>query len=101
MRRQVFEKLKAEMRPLDEHIHFPNPFKPDAISESIGAIGGVDTCFGGVGYHGHVAFNEAPRSRWHAISVQQMRESLTRVVMLGEDSIVVQSIGSAGGSCDL
>lgn len=101
MRKMVFEKLLPELRPAPENLHFPNPFAPDRISEAIRAAGGVDTCFGGVGYHGHVAFNEPPISRWYQVSVEEMRESLTRVVALGDDSIVVQSILSAGGSCDL
>jgi glucosamine-6-phosphate deaminase len=32
------------------------------------------------------------------VSVDDLRNSLTRVVVLGADSIVVQSIGSSGGS---
>jgi glucosamine-6-phosphate deaminase len=60
-------------------------------------LGGIDCCFGGIGYHGHVAFNEPPLSRWRKITVEELRESLTRVVILGDDSIVVQSIHSAGG----
>lgn len=101
MRRNVFEKLDAELRPPAEHLYFPSPFAPDAISDAIRAAGGVDTCFGGIGYHGHVAFNDPPISRWYKITPEQMRASLTRVVCLGDDSIVVQSIASAGGSCDL
>ncbi len=101
MRRQVFEKLDADLRPDPAHVHFPDPFDPDEIGEQIRAAGGIDTCFGGIGYHGHVAFNEPPISRWHRISIQQLRESRTRVVMLGDDSVVAQSISSAGGSSDL
>jgi glucosamine-6-phosphate deaminase len=100
MRRQVFEKLGAELRPDPSHTHFPNPFNPDEISKQIAAVGGIDTCYGGIGYHGHVAFNEPPVSRWHRISVKQLRESRTRVVTLGDDSILVQSISCAGGSSD-
>jgi len=101
MRRQVFEKLDPELRPGPDHVHFPSPFDPDRISEEIRRVGGVDTCFGGIGYHGHVAFNEPLISRWHQISVQQLRDSRARVVMLGDDSIVMQSIYSTGGSPDL
>jgi len=100
MRRNLYDKLDPELRPHPENLHFPDPFAPDAISEAMRAVGGIDTCFGGIGYHGHVAFNEPPISRWYKISAQEMRESLTRVVVLGDDSIVVQSIASAGGSCD-
>ncbi|MGH9431300.1 MAG: 6-phosphogluconolactonase [Terriglobia bacterium] len=98
MRRQVFEKIDPELCPDAAHLHFPSPFAPDAISQSIQDAGGIDTCFGGVGYHGHVAFNEPPISRWFKVTAQELRESRTRVVALGDDSIVVQSISSSGGS---
>ncbi|MGH9402694.1 MAG: 6-phosphogluconolactonase [Terriglobia bacterium] len=99
MRSQVFDKLSPELRPPPDHLHFPNPFKPDAISEKIREVGGVDTCFGGVGYHGHIAFNDPPISRWFQVTLDELRNSLTRVVALGDDSIVVQSLQCAGGSC--
>ena len=83
-----------------DHIHVPDPFRPDEISERLAALGGADVCFGGIGYHGHVAFNDPPISRWHKVTVEQLRGSLTRVVALGDDSIVVQSIGCAGGNCE-
>jgi glucosamine-6-phosphate deaminase len=74
MRRQVFAKLDPELRPGADHTHFPNPFNPDEISRQIAAVDGIDTCFGGIGYHGHVAFNDPPISRWHRVSIQQLRE---------------------------
>lgn len=100
MRREVFAKLDPSLGFTQNHVVFPSPFNPDAISERILAAGGVDTCYGGIGYHGHVAFNEPPISRWYQITPQQLRESLTRVVALGDDSVVVQSINCSGGSCD-
>lgn len=99
LKRELFAKIDPDLRPPARQIHVPNPFAPDAISEALAAVGGADVCYGGVGYHGHVAFNEPPLSRWHSVTIEQLRQSLTRVVVLGADSIVVQSIGSAGGSC--
>jgi len=98
MRREVFGKLDPAIRIPDDQAFFPHPFRPDEIGKKISDLGGIDCCFGGIGFHGHVAFNEPPLSRWHRVSVAELRESLTRVVALGDDSIVVQSIGSAGGS---
>ncbi|HUX11197.1 MAG TPA: hypothetical protein VMW51_11170 [Terriglobia bacterium] len=98
MRHQVFEKLDPALGFAADRVVFPSPFRPDEISERIQAVGGIDTCYGGIGYHGHVAFNEPPISRWYRITPQEMRESKTRVVVLGDDSIVVQSINCAGGS---
>ncbi|MGH9469297.1 MAG: 6-phosphogluconolactonase [Terriglobia bacterium] len=101
MRREVFGRLDEGLRPDAANTHFPSPFQPDAISERIREAGGVDTCYGGIGTHGHVAFNEPPISRWREIRVEELRNSLTRVVVLGEDSLVVQSIHSSGGSAEL
>ena len=98
MRRQVIARLDPELRPDEARVHFPDPFNPDEMARAMTAAGGVDTCYGGIGYHGHVAFNDPPISRWFRVSAEEMRQSTTRVVMLGDDSIVVQSIGSTGGS---
>jgi glucosamine-6-phosphate deaminase len=97
MRREFFAKLDPDLRIPDDHCFFPHPFRIDEISEAIERVGGVDCCYGGVGYHGHVAFNDPPLSRWYRLPVEELRNSLTRVVALGDDSIVVQSIHSSGG----
>ena len=96
MRRELLRKIDVELRIPDEQYHFPHPFRPDEISAQIERVGGIDCCYGGIGYHGHVAFNEPPLSRWRQVSVEQLRNSLTRVVALGDDSIVVQSIHCSG-----
>lgn len=98
LQRELFGKIDADLRmPADHHVT-PHPFRIDEFSEALAKVGGADCCFGGIGYHGHVAFNEPYISRWYRVTVEQMRESLTRVVALGDDSIVVQSIHSAGGN---
>ncbi|MBS1824656.1 MAG: 6-phosphogluconolactonase [Acidobacteria bacterium] len=98
VQRELFGKIDPELRMPAEHHIVPHPFRIDEFSEALERVGGADCCFGGIGYHGHVAFNEPWISRWNRITVDQMRESLTRVVALGDDSIVVQSIHSAGGN---
>ncbi len=98
MRRELFGKLDEEIRIPADHCFFPHPFRIDEIGDKIRELGGIDCCWGGIGYHGHVAFNEPPISRWFRLSVEELRASLTRVVALGDDSIVVQSIHSSGGN---
>ena len=92
MQREVFDQLDYELRPPPEQCHFPHPFYPDEISAAIEQAGGIDVCYGGI------ALNEPPPSRWGRISVDELRDSLTRVVTLSDHSIVVQSIACAGGS---
>lgn len=97
MRREVYAKLSPALRPPEGNIFFPRVDRLDAISAEIARVGGIDCCYGGIGYHGHVAFNEPPLSRWSRVSVDELRASLTRIVALGDDSIVVQSIHCSGG----
>lgn len=98
LRRELLGRLDPELRPPDSQLWTPSPFTPDRISQALAGLGGADVCYGGIGYHGHVAFNEPPLSRWYRISIDELRQSLTRVVVLGSDSIVVQSIHCAGGN---
>jgi len=101
IRREIFGRLDPDLRPAEDHMFFPNALHIDEISRIIERVGGIDCCYGGIGYHGHVAFNEPPLSRWRRISVEQLRGSLTRILELGDDSIVVQSIHCSGGGAAL
>jgi len=98
MRRNLFDLLDREIRIPEDHIHFPHPFRIDEISKKIQEVGGIDTCYGGIGYHGHIAFNEPPISRWYKISKEEFRNSLTRVLHLSDDTFVVNSFCGAGGN---
>ena len=98
LRRELHGRIDAELRIPESQHYVPHPFRIGEISERMEALGGADACFGGIGYHGHVAFNEPWISRWTRVSAGEMRASLTRVTPLGADSIVVQSIHSAGGN---
>ncbi|GAB4345070.1 MAG: hypothetical protein Kow0099_25010 [Candidatus Abyssubacteria bacterium] len=49
-----------------EQIHFPEPEHPERMQEAIDAVGGIDTCYGGIGIHGHVAFNEPEEGVEHS-----------------------------------
>ena len=97
MRREVFAKLDPENRIPDQHIHFPDPLDLDRVSQQIASVRGIDTCFGGIGIHGHVAFNEPPISRWFKLTPDQFRQSLTRIVPLAPETVIMNSIRATGG----
>lgn len=90
--------LDSELRLPEEQLHFPDPLNLDQISQAIRGVGGIDTCYGGVGYHGHIAFNEPPISRWYKLTPDQFRSSLTRIVPLAPETIVMNSIRATGGN---
>ena len=98
MQRHVFDQLDDDLRIPGDQVHFPDPLALDRISEQIQAVGGIDTCYAGVGYHGHIAFNEPPNSGWHKVSAAQFRNSLTRIVPLAPDTIVMNSTWNTGGN---
>lgn len=98
IQRALFDRLDPELRIPAEQVHFPDPLNLDEISRRIEAVGGIDTCYGGIGYHGHVAFNEPPISRWYKLTPEQFRNSLTRIVPLAPETIVMNSIRATGGN---
>ena len=98
MQRVVFDQLDPPLRPPAEQTLFPDPLNLDWISRRIEEVGGIDTCYGGVGYHGHIAFNEPPISRWYKLTPEQFRQSLTRVLPLAPETIVMNSIRATGGN---
>jgi glucosamine-6-phosphate deaminase len=98
MFKNLFDKLDPALRIPDDQVHFPDPLNIDAISQKITEVGGIDTCYGGLGYHGHIAFNEPPISRWYKLSSEQYRNSLTRLVHLAPETIVINSSYNTGGN---
>jgi glucosamine-6-phosphate deaminase len=52
-----FSEIEVNLLPDDSRIHFPDE---NNIEELAGMMksGGITTCYGGIGIHGHVAFNE-------------------------------------------
>jgi glucosamine-6-phosphate deaminase len=97
MRKNFYEPVASELEVPEEQRHFPNVYKIDEISERIREAGGVDTTYGGVGYRGHIAFNEPPRSPWFSISPEEFRDSKTRILNLNDDTLIAQSQRVAGG----
>jgi len=94
----VFGKLDQELRIPYDQVHFPDPLDLDAISNKILEIGGIDTCYGGIGYHGHIAFNEPPNNLYSKVSIEDFMESKTRIVHLNPDTLVMNSIWNTGGN---
>jgi glucosamine-6-phosphate deaminase len=100
MTRNFYEAVDVALGvPLDQR-HFPNVARIDEISEKIKEVGGVDSVYGGIGYRGHIAFNEAPRSPWYRISKEEFRNSKTRILNLNDDTLIALSQRGAGGCSD-
>jgi glucosamine-6-phosphate deaminase len=101
MTRNFYGKIDAELNIPTEQRHFPSIYAIDAIAEAIAKVGGVDSVFGGIGYRGHIAFNEPPRSPWYKISKEEFRKSTTRILHLNEDTLIALSHRGAGGCSEI
>ncbi len=97
----VFEdfiaQLDEDLRPSRSHWVVPDPFDIERVQKFFDSKGGVDICYGGVGVHGHIAFNEPPVSRYGKISLAEFSASKTRVVILAPETFVINALRAKGG----
>jgi glucosamine-6-phosphate deaminase len=92
MRREFYDLLDEELRPPPGQRWFPDPFAPEAIEAKIDEVtggSGVDVCYGGVGEHGHLAFNEAPDllSHYSLLTPAEFKASRTRSLRLNPETL--------------
>lgn len=97
MRKNLFERIDAELRPPEANLNFPSPQNMHAYSQMLHDAGGADLCYGGFGYSGHIANNEPPASRWWHITLEEMRNSQTRILPLNDETLVAFAHRAAGG----
>ena len=97
MNKYFFNLIDKELRIPDERKWFPDPFDPDAIEDEIKKVAGIDTVYGGIGFHGHIAFNEPIDQYFIRLTPQEFKNLKTRVIDLNPDTFVVNSVRAPGG----
>lgn len=97
MKRNFYAPMDPDLAIPESQRHFPSIYDLEGISKAIEAVGGVDTTYGGIGYRGHIAFNEPPRSPWYSVSDEDFCQSKTRILHLNDDTLVALSHRAAGG----
>lgn len=101
MLREFYNRIEPELTIPDSQRYFPDPLDLDGISHAIDRLGGVDTAYGGIGYHGHIALNEPLYSPWYTVTIDDYRRSKTRILHLTDDTIIALSQRMAGGCTHL
>jgi glucosamine-6-phosphate deaminase len=98
MNRNFFDLIDQDLGLLKENIIFPDPLDPDNNMNKIDDLGGIDVCYGGIGFHGHIAFNEPYDTYFTGMTIEKFLNSKTRVVELNPDTFIINSICGIGGN---
>jgi glucosamine-6-phosphate deaminase len=97
MREQFFARIRPELRPKDENIHFPTRDKLADYSRRIEELGGADVCYGGIGWGGHIAFWEPQLGDEFGDDVDAYMQAGARLVELHPMTIMQNALHSFGG----
>ncbi len=96
--RELLDRLRPDLAHPSSQLHFPDTRHLDAVSAAIARLGGIDSCYGGIGIHGHIAFNEPPISRWFTVTPAEFKASQTRLVQLAPETVVMNASRGASGN---
>ncbi len=97
MTRIFYDPIDKELAVPLEQRHFPSIYDIDGLSKAIEAVGGIDTMYSGIGYRGHIAYNEPPIDPWNTITEDEFKNSKTRILKLNVDTIIAMSERTTGG----
>ena len=99
MHEMLFSKFDPALGFREENAHFPDPAAPDVYDPAIAAAGGLDLQLLGIGFNGHIAFNEPMKE--DEISVDAFASLPTRVLPLSKETIEQNTHVTAGGDSSL
>ena len=97
MTTKFYDPIEASLAVPKDQRFFPSIYDIDAISKAMVKVGGIDTTYGGIGYRGLIAYNEEPRSPWFSISMEEYKQSKTRIIHLNDDTLIALSQRATGG----
>ncbi len=95
MRQNLFDRIDPRLGLSPERIFFPDPVDPSGFDRRIESLGGLDLQLLGIGFNGHIAFNEPILES--EIAVEAFAALPTRVVDLKELTIQTNARLTAGG----
>jgi glucosamine-6-phosphate deaminase len=92
MRRLWLDHVAPEFAVPEDQLFFPDQNNITKLAEIIESIGGIDICFGGIGIHGHIAFNEPE---------PDIKNSDPRLVYLNDFTTTINAIrAKVGGNLE-
>ena len=99
MHEKLFSKFDPALGFKEENAHFPDPAAPEMYDPAIAAAGGLDLQLLGIGFNGHIAFNEPMKE--DEISIEAFGALPTRVLPLSQETIDQNTHVTANGDSSL
>ena len=99
MHEKLFDRFDKARNFKESQAHFPDPSDPEKFDRDLAASGGLDLQLLGIGFNGHIAFNE-PESE-AKISVEKFGCLPTRVLPLTQETIDQNTKVTADGDSSL
>ena len=99
MHEKLFSKFDPALGFREENAHFPDPAAPEVYDPAIWTSGGLDLQLLGIGFNGHIAFNEPMQE--DEISVEAFANLPTRVLPLSKETIEQNTHVTANGDPSL
>ena len=92
-----FNLVDEDLRPPLSQIHFPTEDVIDHYGELMEAAGGVDVCYGGIGWCGHIAFWESSLGHEYGDDLDSYMKAKARLVTLTPMTIMQNALHSFSG----
>ncbi|PWH16441.1 MAG: hypothetical protein DDG58_09795 [Ardenticatenia bacterium] len=92
-----FNLIDPELRPPLSQIHFPTTDVLERYADMIEEVGGVDVCYGGIGWCGHIAFWESSLGYEFGDDLEAYMKAGPRLVTLTPITIMQNALSSFGG----
>ena len=98
MYRDLFDRIKPELRMPEEQIHFPTTDTVNDYSKMLEDSGGADICYGGIGWCGHIAFFEPHMGRDYVDDIEGYLELGSQIVDLSTITVCQNCLYADAGS---
>jgi glucosamine-6-phosphate deaminase len=92
-----FDLIDEDLRPPREQIHFPTKDVIGHYYEMMQEAGGVDVCYGGIGWCGHIAFWESSLGHEFGDDLDSYMKAGARLVTLTPMTIMQNALHSFSG----
>jgi len=97
VRHNLVGNLADDLELTMDDVVFPDPAKPEAVTEQIVAVDGVDVCYGGFGITGHFAFNDPPEPD-EEMTPEEMADTRARTLTITRESMTQMAMGGTLGT---